>query len=320
MKYYGGIDLGGTNTKIGLLDENANLIFSESIKTLAENGYKDTVERVSKIFLDKMIEYKIDKKDLVAVGFGIPGPAVNKREIKMFANLPWPKNLKIADDFKEKLNVPVWIDNDVNVITLGEVFAGAAKGYNEVVGIAIGTGIGAGVVTEGKIVSGKLGAAGELGHITLVPRGSLCGCGQRGCFEAYGSALAIIREANSRLAVNKNTSLYEISKERDLEAKDIFDAAKAGDKMAVSIVDDTADMIALGISHALNMLNPELIIIGGGVSLAGDYLFDKVKTKLNDYALPTTLEELEIKQAILGNDAGVYGAAYLAMTEINRGK
>lgn len=315
MKYYGGIDLGGTNTKIGLLDEEGNVVFKSSIKTLSEEGYEKAVERISNVLKNELEELEIDPKDLKAVGLGIPGPVVEKRTVKFFSNFPWPNNLEIAKEFEKVLNVPVFAENDVNAITLGEVWLGAGKGYKDVLGLAIGTGIGAGVVCDGRIISGKIGGAGEIGHVKLYPNGLLCGCGQRGCFEAYASATGIVREAESRIKVNKKTKLYEIYKTRELEAKDIFDLAKDGDEMAMSIVEDEAHNLAYGISSALNILDPELVVIGGGVALAGDFLFDKVKEYLKVYTLKPIIEDLEIKQATLGNDAGVYGSAYLAMLE-----
>lgn len=316
MKYYGGIDLGGTNTKIGLLDENGNLIFKTTIKTMSELGSDETVKRICDVLKNEMANYDISKDDLHAVGLGIPGPVVNKRMIKFFSNLPWGENLDLASVFEKHLDKKTFLDNDVNVITLGEAWVGSAKNYSNIVGIAIGTGIGGAVVVDGKIVSGKLGAAGEIGHIKLFPNGILCGCGQKGCFEAYASATGIVRETESRLKVNKQNSLYEITLTREIEAKDVFDAAKNGDEFALDIVNCEADYLALGFANVLNVLDPEVIVIGGGVSLAGDILFKRLKEKLKLYALPPVLENLEIKQSILGNDAGIYGAGYLAMLEM----
>lgn len=315
MKYYGGIDLGGTNTKIGLLDEKGTMIFNTSIKTNSQEGVEKSVKRICDTLLAKMQEYSVEIENLSAIGVGIPGPAVNKRVIKMFANFPWPKNLDLAREFEKHLGKPVYIENDVNVITLGEVWVGAAKGYDEVLGMAIGTGIGGAVISNGKIVPGKIGAAGEVGHIKLYPNGKLCGCGQKGCFEAYASATGIIREATSRLMVNKNNLLYEMTKDRELEAKDVFDAAKQGDKFSIDIVDDIAELISYGLGNILNILDPQIVVIGGGVALAGELLFSKIREKLSKYTLVPILETLEIKEAMLGNDAGIYGAAYLAMIE-----
>lgn len=315
MYYYGGIDLGGTNTKIGLLDEKANLIFKTIIKTSSDEGYEKTIKRITDVFLTELEKHEIDKSSVLALGVGIPGPVLDKKIVKFFSNFNWPKDTNVAEEFEKNLNIPTYLDNDVNVITLGEVWAGAGKGHKNVLGLAIGTGIGAGIICNGKLISGKAGAAGEVGHIKLVPNGALCGCGQKGCFEAYASATGIIREAESRLKVNKNNLIYELTKGREIEAKDVFDAAKKEDKLALDIIEDYTSYLALGFSNVLNILDPELIIVGGGVALAGDILFDRVNTKLKQYTLSPILNNLVIKAAELGNDAGIYGAAYLSMLE-----
>ena len=309
MNYYVGMDLGGTNTKIGLVDEAGNIIFTTIVKTDSMEGFEKTVERLSKILLEQVKGSNINfEADVKGIGIGVPGPIVNARIVKFWANFPWPKESDLAGEFEKHLNKQVKVDNDVNVITLGEMWKGAAQGYKNVLGLAIGTGI-----ADGKLVSGKNGAGGEVGHIKVAKNGKLCGCGQEGCWEAYASATGLIREAQSRLAVNKTNKLYERVKGREIEAKDIFDVAKEGDEFALKLVDYEADYIALGIGNLLNVLDPEIIVVGGGVALAGDILFNAINEKLKQYALPSTLENLKIVQAQLGNDAGILGAAYLGM-------
>ncbi len=313
MNYYVGIDLGGTNTKIGLVDEAGNIIFTTIVKTDSAEGFENTVERLSNILKEQIKGSNINYENVKAVGIGVPGPVVNERVVKFWANFPWPREIDLAGEFEKHLNKKVKADNDVNIITLGEMWKGSAQGYKNVLGLAIGTGIGGGVIADGKLVSGKNGAGGEVGHIKVEKDGKLCGCGQEGCWEAYASATGLIREAQSRLAVNKNNLLYERVKGRELEAKDIFDAAKEGDKFSLALVDYEAEYIAFGIGNLLNVLDPEIIVIGGGVALAGEILFNGVNEKLKKYALPSTLEGLRILPAKLGNDAGIIGAAYLGM-------
>ena len=313
MNYYVGMDLGGTNTKIGLVDEGGNIIFTTIVKTESKEGLEKTVERLSKILIEQIKGSNIDYDDVKGVGLGVPGPVVNERTVKFWANFPWPKEVDLAAEFEKNLNKKVKVDNDVNVITLGEMWKGAAQGYKNVLGLAIGTGIGGGIIVDGKLVSGEHGAGGEVGHIKIEPNGKLCGCGQKGCWEAYASATGIIREAKSRLAVNRQNLLYEMTKGRDLEAKDVFDAAKKGDAFSIDIVDYEAEKLALGIGNLLSILDPEIVVVGGGVALAGDILFDRVKEKLKDVAFPSILENLKIVTATLGNDAGILGAAYLGM-------
>lgn len=311
MNYYVGIDLGGTNTKIGLLDEDGNILFSTIVKTESEQGFEKTIERLSNILKIQVSNLNISFKNVAGVGLGVPGPVANGRIIKFWANFPWPVNVDLAAEFEKHLGVPVKVDNDVNVITLGEMWKGGGRGYKNVLGLAIGTGIGGGVVVNGKLVSGKNGAGGEVGHIKVERDGKLCGCGQEGCWEAYASATGLVREAKSRLTVNKNNLLYERTKDREVEAKDIFDAARDGDEFSLNLVDYEAEFIALGIGNLLNVLDTDVVVVGGGIALAGAILFDKINEKLRKYAMLSTLEGLKIVPAELGNDAGIYGAAYL---------
>lgn len=311
MNYYVGIDLGGTNTKIGLLDEDGNILFSTIVKTESEQGLEKTVERLANILKIQVSNLNISFEDVAGVGLGVPGPVANGRIVKFWANFPWPVNVDLAAEFEKHLGVPVKVDNDVNVITLGEMWKGGGRGYKNVLGLAIGTGIGGGVVVNGKLVSGKNGAGGEVGHIKVERDGKLCGCGQEGCWEAYASATGLVREAKSRLTVNKNNLLYERTKDREVEAKDIFDAAREGDEFSLNLVDYEAEFIALGIGNLLNVLDTDVVVVGGGIALAGNILFDKINEKLRKYAMLSTLDGLKIVPAELGNDAGIYGAAYL---------
>ena len=315
MKYYVGMDLGGTNTKIGLVDEAGNIIFTTIVKTDSKDGFEKTIERLSNILIEQIKGSNIKYDNVRGVGIGVPGPVANERIVKFWANFPWPREVDLAAEFEKHLHIKVKVDNDVNVITLGEMWKGGAQGYKNVLGIAIGTGIGGGIIVDGRLVSGKNGAGGEVGHIKVEKNGKLCGCGQSGCWEAYASATGLIREANSRLTVNKSNLLYERTQGRELEAKDIFDAAKDGDEFSLKLVDYEADYIALGLGNLLNILDPEIVVIGGGVALSGSILFDRVNKKLNEYALPSVLEGLKIVSAELGNDAGIIGAAYLGMNE-----
>ena len=313
MKYYVGIDLGGTNTKLGLVDESGNIIFTTIAKTDSIEGFSETIKRLSNILKAQIETSNVSFSDVKSVGIGVPGPVLNNRIVKFWANFPWKNGVDLALEFEKNLGIPVKADNDVNVITLGEMWQGAGQGYKNVLGLAIGTGIGGGIIVDGKLISGLNGAGGEVGHIKIEHNGKLCGCGQKGCWEAYASATGIIREAQSRLAVNKQNLLYKMTKGRDLEAKDVFDAAKKGDKFSLDIVDYETEKLALGIGNLLNILDPEIVVIGGGVALSGDFLFDKVKEKIKEVAFPSTLETLKIVTAKLGNDAGILGAAYLGM-------
>lgn len=315
MNYYVGIDLGGTNTKIGILDIQGNIFKSTIIKTLSAEGAESTLTRIWEAAKNLAIKLNIEIKDLKGIGIGIPGPVINQSVVAFFANFPWGTNVEIKKMMENISGVETRLDNDVNIIALGEARYGAAKGSSTSVTIALGTGIGGGIYIEGKLISGFTGAGGEVGHMKLVKDGRLCGCGQNGCFEAYASATGLVREATSRLTVNKNNMLYSMIDgdiER-LEAKDIFDAAKEGDKFSMDLVDYEAEYLAMGIGNILNIINPEKVVLGGGVAMAGDILLSPMKKKLEKYALGVTLENLEIVQGVLGNEAGIKGAVGLFM-------
>lgn len=314
MKYIAGVDIGGTNTKIGIVSSEGRIVAKESIKTLSMEGVKSTLKRIWASIKGLLEKNEINYEDLLGVGMGIPGPVREQEIVGFFANFPWEKNLNIAKLFRNISGKETKLENDVNVIALGEARHGAGKGAKTSITIALGTGIGGGIYIDGKILSGFNGAGGEVGHMKLVKDGKLCGCGQKGCFEAYASATGIEREAISRLKVNKTNKLYQkLNGEIDkVEAKDVFDCAKEGDAFSLDIVDYEAEYLAMGIGNVLNLINPEKIILAGGVSLAGDILLDRVKEKLPKYAMSVALENgFSIELGILGNDSGIYGASAL---------
>ncbi|MGL5965193.1 MAG: ROK family protein [Fusobacteriaceae bacterium] len=316
MRYVVGVDLGGTNSKIGILNEEGILLRSTSIKTISEEGIEKTFSRIWNSIKELALELGIESEKIEGIGMGIPGPVEHQEIVGFFANFPWQTGINASQLMREISGIKlVKLDNDANVIALGEAKYGAGRGSESSVTIAIGTGIGGGIYVDGNLISGFKGAGGEVGHIKVERDGKLCGCGQKGCWEAYASATGLIRETVSRLVVNKNNLIYkmvegDISK---IEAKTVFDAAKKGDAFALDLVEYEADYIALGIGNVLNLINPEVIILGGGVALAGDILLKRVEEKLKEYALPITLKGLKIKQSELGNDAGVMGASALVL-------
>ena len=313
MNYYAGVDLGGTNTKIGILNREGDILKSRIIKTLSAEGVDNTLERIWKTIQELAQELDINIKNIKGIGLGIPGPVLEQSIVAFFANFPWERNINIKEKLEKLTGIETKLDNDANIIALGEAKYGAAKGSKSSVTVALGTGIGGGIYIDGKLVSGAKGAGGEVGHMKIVKEGRLCGCGQRGCFEAYASATGLIREAVSRLTVNKQNLLYKMidGDLMKLEAKDIFDAAREGDAFSLELVDYEAEYLALGIANILNIINPEVVVLGGGVALAGDILLNPMREKMVKYALPVTLEELQIVQGVLGNEAGIKGAVGL---------
>ena len=313
MNYYAGVDLGGTNTKIGILNREGDILKSRIIKTLSAEGVDNTLERIWKTIQELAQELDINIANIKGIGLGIPGPVLEQSIVAFFANFPWERNINIKEKLEKLTGIETKLDNDANIIALGEAKYGAAKGSKSSVTVALGTGIGGGIYINGKLVSGAKGAGGEVGHMKIVKDGKLCGCGQRGCFEAYVSATGLIREAVSRLTVNKQNLLYKMidGDLMKLEAKDIFDAAREGDAFSLDLVDYEAEYLALGIANILNIINPEVVVLGGGVALAGDILLNPMREKMVKYALPVTLEELKIVQGVLGNEAGIKGAVGL---------
>lgn len=315
MEYFVGIDIGGTNSKIGILNAGGDILKSTSIKTESIEGVEFTLNKIWATVLELADELGITKDLIKGIGMGIPGPVIDQKKVGFFANFPWEKNINISEKMEEISGIKTRLDNDVNVIALGETLYGAGKGYSKSVTIALGTGVGGGIFVDGKLISGATGAGGEIGHMKLEKDGKLCGCGQKGCFETYASATGVIRETLSRLQINKNNEVYKsIGGDLNrLEAKHVFDAAKKGDEFSLDIVDYISDYLAMGIGNVLNIINPEVVILSGGVALAGDILLDKVRVKLPKYALGITLEDLQIKLGELGNDAGIKGASALTM-------
>lgn len=313
MKYYAGVDLGGTNTKIGIIGEDGSILERNSIKTDSIRGMEDTMMRIWKEIESLWERAGKLSGELSGIGIGIPGPVMDQETVGFFANFPWEANINLARVMEEISGVRTKLENDVNVIAMGEAKFGAGRGSKSSITIALGTGVGGGIIVNERLISGIAGAGGEIGHMKLVEDGLLCGCGQKGCFETYASATGIIREARSRLSVNKQNMLYEKIEGRpeDLEAKDIFDCAKAGDEFSKEIVEYAANYLAMGMGNLLNIINPEMIILSGGVALAGDILTERVEKNLKKYAMPVTLKDLKISLGELGNDAGIKGSIAL---------
>ncbi|WP_308574807.1 ROK family protein [uncultured Fusobacterium sp.] len=317
MSYFVGVDIGGTNVEMGILNELGEILIKKSIKTDSKKGAEDTFGRIWTAINSLITELGITKDDIKSIGMGIPGPVLNNSVVKIAANFSWGDNFPARELMEKISGKPVKVGNDVKLIALGETLFGAGRGYKNSITIPIGTGIAAGIIINGAIVEGADGAAGEFGHVVVNKQGYKCGCGLTGCLETYCSATGIIREGKRRLAENKDNALYRrINGNIDsLEARDIFDLAKAGDKFCMDIVDWFCEYMAEGIGMLLNILNPEIIIFSGGVARAGDILLDGVKKNLAKYALGMTMENLKFAFGELNEEAGIKGAAALVMNE-----
>lgn len=317
MNYFVGIDIGGTNVEIGILNAQGDILGKESIKTESKKGAEDTFNRIWNKTKELAEKLKIKVEDIEAIGLGIPGPVVNNSVVKIAANFSWNNDFPAKDLMEKVTGKPVKVGNDVKVIALGETLFGAGKGYKNSITIPIGTGIAAGIIIDGKILEGAGGAAGEFGHVVVNKEGYKCGCGLTGCLETYCSATGIVREGRRRLELDKNNALYEVigGDLEKLEAKHIFDLAKKGDKFSSEIVDFFCEKLAEGVGMLLNIINPEIIIFTGGVARAGEIITDGVKKYLPKYALEMTMENLIFTFGKLEEEAGIKGAAALVMNK-----
>lgn len=311
MKKCFGIDLGGTTVKLGLFEENGTVLEKWEIPTRTEENGKYILGDIAKAVLDKMAEKGLSKDDIIGAGIGIPGPVMPDGHVSACVNLGW-KNVNPGKEMSEMLGgIPVYGGNDANVAALGEQWQGGGKGHDSVAAITLGTGLGCGVILNGKIVTGSKGLAGELGHVTVNrTETEKCNCGNKGCLEFYSSATGIVRLAKRHLAASDEASV--LRKLETITAKDVVDAAKAGDALADGVLEESMDWLAQGLAFVTLVVDPEAFVVGGGVSKAGDFLLDKIRKYYNKYTIMAA-EKAEIKLATLGNDAGIYGAARMVL-------
>ena len=305
MKKYGfGVDVGGTTIKMGFFETDGKLIDKWEIKTNTENGGAEILSDIAKGIDNKLAQEGISKSDVQGVGVGVPGPVRGDGVVNRCVNLGWG-TVNVAEELGALTGLTVKVGNDANVAALGELWQGGAKGCKDAVMVTLGTGVGGGVIIDGKIVAGFHGAGGEIGHITVNPDEiEACNCGQYGCLEQYASATGIVRMAKRKLAkTDDTTSLRGFD---PLTAKDIFDEAKAGDEVAKELVEELGEILGAALSNLACVVNPEAIVIGGGVSKAGSILIDTVQDHFKENAF-YALKETRFELATLGNDAGMYG-------------
>lgn len=314
MKYYIGIDLGGTNIVAGVVDENYNIIKKASTKTNLPRPEKEIAEDMVKVSLQAVKEAGITMEDIEWVGVGTPGIANSEKGIIEYScNLGFD-NTPMRDYIREKIDKPVYIENDANAAAYGEFVAGAAKGAKNAVCITLGTGVGGGIIIDGKIYSGSNFAGAEIGHMVIDVHGPKCSCGRKGCFEVFSSATGLIRMTREAMEQDKDTLMHKISQERNgkVTARTSFDAMRAGDKKAKEVVDEFINYLAVGITNTINIFQPDILCIGGGVCNEGDTLLLPVKELVSrEVYSQDSPKNTEIVIAKLGNDAGIIGAAFL---------
>lgn len=306
-----GVDVGGTTVKLGLFETDGTVLDKWEIVTRKEEHGKNIIPDIAASIKTKLEEKGIAESDFVGAGMGVPGPVMENGYVEKCVNLGWEK-VNPAEELSALLDgAAVKLGNDANVAALGEMWQGGGKGYTSLAAITLGTGVGAGIILDEKIVNGSKGMGGEVGHIMVNPdETDHCNCGAKGCLEQYASATGIVKETKRALAGTDEDSVLRTID--NFTCKDVLDAAKDGDKVAVKVVDHCMRYLAMVMQQVSYVCDPQIFVIGGGVSKAGQYLIDVITKHYN--SLATLKEEkAKITLARLGNDAGIYGAARLIL-------
>lgn len=308
-----GIDVGGTSVKIGLFETDGTLLEKWEVKTRKEENGRYILADVADSIKGKMLEKNLSlKEDIAGAGLGVPGPVMPDGSVEVCVNLGW-RNVNPQKELSALLDgITVKTGNDANVAALGEMWQGGGKGYRDLIMITLGTGVGGGVILDQKILPGRHGLAGEIGHIHVRDEEwEHCNCGGVGCVEQIASATGIAREARRKMAADGRPSMMREFGDQ-VTAKDVLDAAKAGDELANEVMDVVSRYLGLALGQAALIVDPEIFVIGGGVSKAGQFLLDKIYEHY-DYFTPISKNKAKIGLATLGNDAGIYGAARLIL-------
>lgn len=312
MRYCFGVDIGGTTVKLGLFKFDGEVLEKWEIKTRTEEEGKNILPDVAKAIQENMKKYQLEKEEILGVGVGIPAPVMESGIVKATANLGWGYK-EVKHELEELLEIEVKVGNDANVAALGEMWKGGGLGHKNMIMVTLGTGVGGGVITNGHIMIGGHGAGGEIGHICVdYDEKEQCGCGSRGCLEQYASATGITRLAKKRLAKNEDETILREIKPEEISAKAVFDAVKAGDRVACEIAEEFGRYLGHAMANLAVIVDPEIIVIGGGVSRAGEILLDYITKSFNERVFFAN-KECRFALATLGNDAGIYGAAKLVL-------
>ena len=311
MNVYAGIDLGGTFIKGGVVNDSGEILDMEQIPTEAEGGPAHVIDRIA--MLVKKLSSASRKNPLAGVGVGVPGQVITDKGLLVEApNLPCWENIFVAEELEARLHLPAYLGNDANVAALGEFWYGAGQGSTHMLMVTLGTGVGGGLILNGKIFRGASGGAGEFGHMVISRDGARCTCGRRGCVEAYVGTAGIMRALKEGLDSDESSPLAD----RDfstLTPRDISEAAGKGDKTAAAVLANAGAWLGVGIGSVANLLNIDRVVVGGGVAAAGHLLLEPAAEKCRETALKVSYSDLTIVPAALGNRAGLAGAARLAM-------
>ena len=313
MKYYIGIDLGGTNIKAGVVNENYEIIAKATTKTLLPRPAEEICADMAKVSLEAVEQAGLTLDDIESVGIGTPGTANSETGIIEYSNNLGFLNLPVVEIMQKHINKPVYVENDANAAAYGEYVAGAAKGANDAVCITLGTGVGGGIIINGKIYSGFNFAGAEIGHTVIDPNGPECTCGRKGCFEVFSSATGLVRMTREAMLEDKASVMWQMNEEDGkVSARTAFNAMRAGDRAGKAVVDKYIKYLACGITNTINIFQPDILCIGGGVCNEGDPLLLPLKELVaKEVYTKNSAKNTEIVIAKLGNDAGMIGAAFL---------
>lgn len=306
-----GVDLGGTTVKMGLFDMEGTILDQWEIPTRKEHSGGSILPDIAQSVKDKMAEKLLAKEDVAGVGIGVPGPVDTAGTIYKAANLGWGV-MNINEELGALTGLAVRAGNDANVAALGEMWKGGGQGYRSMVAVTLGTGVGGGIVVDGRLLAGSTGAGGEIGHIHVNDdEPDACGCGNHGCLEQYASATGVVRLAKQIMAADNRESVLRSG---EISAKTVFDAVKAGDALAMEIAEKFGEYLGKALAQIACVVNPEIIVIGGGVSKAGPVLLDYIRKYYIPYVFHGSRDTV-FALAKLGNDAGIYGAAKLVLSQ-----
>ena len=311
--FYIGIDVGGMSVKTGLVDEAGNILFKHSCPTGVERGYGAVIRDIAQLGLDAVTKSGHSMDEIKAIGIGIPGIMDQRTGIIPFCtNLAW-HDVPILEAMKQYTDLPVYVDNDATVAGLAESVKGVSAGTKNSVFVTLGTGVGGGIIINGKPFSGAHGVASEIGHMVTVAGGLPCTCGKRGCWERYASATALIRAGRVLCAENPKCALMKAVEGdiRTITAKDVFDLAMEGDEDCTHIFENYVYHLVVGLTNLINVYDPEVIVLGGGVSHSGAFLLNAVRALLPKYVFFKSMPYARVELAQLTNDAGIIGAAML---------
>ena len=315
FNYIVGVDLGGTNIVSLLMNQAGKILARNTRRSLGKEGKERTIPQIVASVREILREGEssgVFPESILGVGIGSPGPLNTKEGVIHFApNLPHWTDVPLVQILKDELNLPIFLENDANAAALGECWLGAGKNVDNLVLLTLGTGIGGGIIIEGEVLHGAWDTAAEIGHMIIHEGGLTCGCGKQGCLEAYASATGVVKRTLAAIEKGEKTLLADLVENRleDITCELVFKTAEKGDSLAKWIVEETARYLGIGIANIVNIINPEMVILSGGMIAAGDTLFKPVRKYAQENALAAAIKGVEIVPAGLGGNAGAIGAA-----------